>query len=198
MKLKNSNLIISRLCAIASILLVIAVITINNSFSINYNRDSIKKWDVYFVEPYIVGTSSNRVIVNNDILNIDVNLASPGEEFQVFTSLNNDGDFDAYLALLDKTDLSKIFVSPSNEYKISDFVDYDIIYQDADTNNVILENQSLKKGDILNKQTRQRVIVTIKYKDIESLSEDKIKFLNDRGTTELKLNLSIKAVYQQN
>lgn len=198
MKYKNINKYIWACCITAFTLLLIAVITVNNTFSVDVANETSKKWDVYFSEPMKLKGEGN-VIVSNDKLDVGVNLSS-GEEYRILTSINNDGDFDAKLNNFKVTNLPKIKVGSSaktgNIYYMSDYIVVKSCYTSNNEVNKIREEAPMSNNDLLKFGTKNEVYVSVKMRD--DLTEDQKYVLSEYYPSgKLNLNITINAVYQQ-
>lgn len=202
---KNNNKLISSLFAVSAVLLAVAFVTITNTFAYPSSKVNTALWDVYFTEPSINGGDS-RVIVSNDKIDFNVSLKESGDEFSFITSINNDGTFDAKLSSLKLTDLSSQVVGTSKDtgktYYICDYISFAVKYSENNDINAVNVDSNLTVGDKLKKNTKNNIIVTVKYKDLDRLTSDQIKVLNENVIREdnylvFNLDLNISAVYQQ-
>lgn len=198
MKYKNTNKWISRFCAVSAVLLLAAVFTISDTFSFPSTKSVVKYWDVYFAEP-MVENDNGRVIVNNDRLLVGVKLNKENPSYSFFTSINNDGDFDAKLNDFIVTDLSKIKVGTStstgNTYTMADYVTITTTYMDDNNVNNIRKGEKVKNGDILIRTTKNNLSVVISLN--KNIDSDKEFVLREYLNSNIELNITIDAIYQQ-
>lgn len=108
-------------------------------------------WNIYFdnVSPK-VGNITNRsevTIKDKTSLNINVILENPGDIFSFDVDIVNAGPIDAVLSKITKTELT----SEQQEY-----LEYTITHQNQ---------ESLVKNSILEKNSRETINITIKYKN---------------------------------
>lgn len=180
-------------------LFFVAMFTITKSFAYKtINEDS--SWDVYYTEAMLTDGSVGNVDVSTDTINFNCELLTYGDEFSFITSINNDGSYDAYISELNKTDLSEVVIGKSkttgNTYTLKDYVSYKVTYYVNNSDNKVLVDKAVSEDDLLNSKTNNKILVSVKYRTKESLTEDKIKVLEDYGKS-LDLDLSLNTVYQQ-
>lgn len=202
MSTKTSNRIFSYLFAFSSVLLAVAFFTISNSFSLPNTLSVYNDWDVHFSEPVVKGTECKAFAVN-DKIDINVSLKNSNEEYQVFTDLSNEGNINARITDISMTDLSSIEVGTSKTtgqtYYYSDYVSFTANYLNDNQTNNIIDNTPIKVGDIINRKTKNEILITVKYKDFESLTEDQLEVLksninmvDNNYVINLNLNVSLK------
>lgn len=180
MNSKRSNIIFSSLFAFSSILLALAFFTISNSFSLPNAQAVYNDWNVHFSDPIIQGVEG-KALVKNDRIDIGVSLKNSGEAMQIFTDLSNDGDVNARVTGFNMTDLSSMKVGTSETtgktYYYSDYVSFTVKYIHNNKINNIIVDTPIKIGDVINRKTKNDVLITIKYKDFERLTDDQIEVL---------------------
>lgn len=180
-------------------LFFVAMFTITKSFAYKtINNDS--SWDVYFTEAMLTEGSAGKVDVSTDNIDISCELDKFGEEFSFITSINNDGTYAAYISDINMTDLNDYVVGKSdktgNTYTLKDYVSFKATYYTKNETNNIKVDKSISVNDLLNSKTNNKILVTVKYRDEKSLTQDKIEVLEKYGKS-LDLDLSINTVYQQ-
>ena len=180
-------------------LFFVAMFTITKSFAYKtINEDS--SWDVYYTEAMLTDGSVGNVDVSTDTINFNCELLAYGDEFSFITSINNDGSYDAYISELSKTDLSEVVIGKSkttgNTYTLKDYVSYKVTYYVNNLDNQVLVDKAVSEDDLLNSKTNNKILVSVKYRTKESLTEDKIKVLEEYGKS-FDLDLSLNTVYQQ-
>lgn len=205
MKFSNINKWIGRFCAVAAILVAVGVFTISNTFGVLSGKSVARKWDVYFTEPFIEG-ESGRVIISNDRIDMGIALKESGDTYSFETSINNGGQFDAKLDLFEVTNLEKIKFGTSTTtgktYYLSDYVKFDVYYEEDNLLNGIRSGAPMKRGDRLVSGSNNKVRVTATYISYDNLTDDQIRVLKDNATKEngylvINANISISAVYQE-
>jgi len=196
MKQKNEKRIIAYMLCISILLLTLGLYTAFASVSLaNPTRGPIK-YDVYFSE---VGTNNkieNNVIVTNNRIDMDLVFKNYGDEFIATTSLNNDGNVDAKISKLLKTNLEDIKVGKSyktgNTYTLFDYLSFRIYYANNNEDNNILAVNNVLENDLVKSNTNNNIIIKVALKNEEQLTEDqKYVFKNSYG---LNVNLFIEAI----
>lgn len=198
------------LFALSITLMSLAFVTVTSTFAIPENT-KVSSWNIMFSNPKLTSIDNNSNInVNNDNIDFHILLKEFGDSFSFTTEIINSGSYNAYLSNINKTNLSEIIVGESddtgNTYYVSDYISYTVKYLNNNKNNNILIGSSLKRGDKLMKNTKNSIIVTIRYKELDELTKDQIEVLNnslvktnidgvDYLSFELDLNLNI--IYQQ-
>lgn len=201
MKSKISNRVFSYLFAFSSLLLAVAFFTISNSFSLPNAKAMYNDWNVYFSKPITQG-AEGKVIVSNDKIDINVSLKKSGETYQIFTDLINDGNVNARVTGVDMTDLSNMKVGTSETsgqtYYYSDYVSFTAKYLGNNQINNIIVDTPIKIGDVINRDTKNGVLITVKYKDFDRLTDDQIevlknniKMIDNYYVINLNLNVSL-------
>lgn len=199
---KKSNRVFSYLFAFSSVLLAVAFFTISNSFSLPGEIHEYRDWNVHFSEPVTQGADGSA-IVSNDKIDIKVSLKNSGETFQVFTDLCNDGDINASVTSIKMSDLASMKVGTSDitgkTYYYSDYVSFNVSYLGNNKNNNIIVDTPIKVGDVINRKTKNGVLITVKYKDYERLTEDQmevlknnVKMIDNAYIINLNLNVELK------
>lgn len=180
MNSKRSNKVFSSLFAFSSILLAVAFFTISNSFSLPSAKTAYNDWDVHFSEPITQG-AEGKTIVANDKIDIRVSLKNSGEAYQVFTNISNDGDVNARITDISMTNLANMKVGTSDvtgrTYYYSDYVSFTANYLSNNQVNNIIVDTPIKVGDVINRKTNNEVLITVKYKDFDRLTDDQIEVL---------------------
>ncbi len=199
MNSKRSNRVFSYLFAFSSLLLAVAFFTISNSFSLPGEMSAFRDWNVHFSEPITQG-AEGQAIVNNDQIDIKVTLKNSGDVFQVFTDLNNEGDINAQVSNVKMSDLASMKVGTSDvtgkTYYYSDYVSFNVSYLGNNKINNIIVDTPIKVGDVINRKTKNGVLITIKYKDYERLTDDQMEVLRNNikeidGSYVINLNLNV-------
>lgn len=189
MKFLKSNRMISYLFALSSILLAIAYITISKTFAYPDDLAYLKKWDVKLDN--VVETNALNVRLLEERINMDIALEDRSDIKTTVFSIANAGEYDAVLSGIDMTDLKNITYG---DKFLSDYVQVYIRYADDTKENSVLKDNDVATGDILSSQTKNKVLISVKYKD--DLTDDEIKELNNYlKTNELKFSLSISFNY---
>lgn len=198
------------LLSMSFVLMFMALLTITSTFAKPVEKENLKDWNVQLSEPVIKKGNSTKVKVNHDRLDFEIGLKEFGERFEFITNIKNDGDFDAYLSNIKMTNLKDIVIGKSNKtgttYYLSDYVSYKVNYLENNRDNNIRVNAPLKRGDKLKSKTMNKILVTVKYKDKESLSEDELYVLknnvlqetiNNKEYLPLNINLYLNTVFQE-
>ena len=196
---KREKKTIAYLLCISIILLVIGLYTAFASISFASPSRGPVKYDVYFSE---VGTNKdvdNRVIVNNNRIDLGINFTFYGQELIANTSLNNDSDVDTTLAELYMTNLEDIKVGKSDitgiEYSLSDYISYRVYYEfDSEINNIKAPN-SVTVGDMLKKNTTNNVVIKVAFKEEHQLTKDQIHVFEKQLNREIDVDLFLEAIY---
>lgn len=202
MNSKTSNKIFSSLFAFSSILLAVAFFTISNSFSLPSAKAAYSDWNVHFSEPVTQG-AEGKAIATNDKIDINVSLKNSGEMYQVFTDLNNEGDINAKITGISMTELANMKVGTSEKtgktYYYNDYVSFTVKYLNNNQTNNIIVDTPIKVGDVINRKTKNGILITVKYKDFDRLTEDQlevlksnIKMIDNCYVINLNLNVSLK------
>ena len=200
MKYLKSDKMISYLFAVSSVLLAVACFTITSSFAFRDNTAPVKKWNVYFEDVQNASTNG-EVSINNDRLNLNVSLSEHDDLFKFVVSLTNKGSFDARLLNINITDLGSIYVGTSTKtgkiYYLSDYVEIITKYYKDNTLNNVFEGHDLSFGDSLNKNSKNKLLISIKYKDYDLIDEDAMDVLYDilKNQDSLKFSLSVDVNY---
>lgn len=206
MKYLNQTKAIGTLFAIASVLMAVACFTITNSFSIPDTLFSAKIWSVS-LKDVSINNGASKVSVVNDKIDINVNLEKLGEIVTINSSIVNDGNFDALLNRIDITDINNIKIGTSEEtgktYYLSDYIELSTKYAKDNKTNHITVGSNVLVSDHLSKFTKNEVVTSIRFKNINELSEDAVVVLNqnvknETGSYQLKFNLSICFNYIEN
>lgn len=202
MNSKVSNRVFSSLFAFSSILLAVAFFTISNSFSLPGAKTVYNDWDVHFTEPITQG-AEGKTVVTNDKIDINVSLKNRGDTYQIFTDLENAGDINARITGINMTDLSNMKVGTSDitgkTYYYSDYVSFTVSYLNNNQINNIIVDTPIKIGDTINRKTKNGILITVKYKDFNRLTEDQIevlksniKMIDNFYVINLNLNVQLK------
>ncbi|MCH5167213.1 MAG: hypothetical protein J1F35_04895 [Erysipelotrichales bacterium] len=198
MKYLKGNKLISHLFAISSILLAVACFTITSSFAFPDNVSALKKWSVYF-EEVIEKDLNGDVFVKNNYLTVNASLNQTNNIYKFITNIKNDGAYDAKLSDINITDISNVSIGTSElsgiTYYLSDYVDIYIKYKEDNKSNKVIEGNDLSLGDILDKNTSNSLIFSVKLKDESNLTEDQISVLNAKPNGNLNFSLSIGVNY---
>ena len=183
MKYFKQNRAIGSLFALSSIFLAVACFTITNTFAYPEKYAAVlKKWDVKVSN---ASASRDDVIVN----------------------VSNSGSFNALLNNIDVTSLNNAKVGTSVEtgitYYLSDYVDVFLKYAKDNKNNLVYEGNSVNVGDLLGKHTKNEFVVSLKYRDESSLSEDALVVLRQNvgvsnGGRPLRFSMSVGFNYIEN
>lgn len=180
-------------------LFFVAMFTITKSFGYNSINEK-SNWDVYYSEAMLTDGSVGNVDVSTDTINLNCELDKFGEEFSFITSINNDGTYDAYLSDIKMTDLSEIEVGKSsdtgNTYTLKDYVSFKVTYYANNLANKVIVDNVLREDDLLKVNTNNKIFVSVKFRDEKSLTEDKLKVLEEYGKS-FDLDLSINTIFQQ-
>ena len=181
--MKNIKLISITSC-LAIFLLTVALLTINQTFSLNYNE---KNWDIHFK------TDSKDVIVNGERIDYYADVEY-GKNYSLVLDVVNNGDYDADIYRVMKTDFSDMKIGNSS-YSYDDFFSYSITYENDNTQNNIKKLDKLSTLDVLKAKTSNKIRIDIRY-DNEKIDEKKKEFLNQNNNT-IKLNLFLQLSYKQ-
>ena len=185
---------------VTSILLVgFAFLAITSTFAYP-TVNEVLRWDVKYSDVVIGNNKDGKVNVGTDTIDFSAKLDKFGETFSFVTSIKNDGNFDAILSEVKKTDLSKIEIGQSKKtgkiYYVSDYVSYLVTYSGNNNENGVIKDKQLKSGDLLYSGTENKVIVTLKYRNKNQLSEDALEVLKEYGYV-FNLDLSLNTLYQE-
>lgn len=193
--------VITGLFCVTLLLIGMAFFTITTTFA--YNNSTVNEaltWNVYYGNAVIGNNKDGKVTVSRDNLDFSIKLDEFGEEFSFTTSAINDGDIDAVLKRVEKTNLDKLFVGTSKTtgetYYVSDYVSFNVDYVANNEKNGIRKDTKVKVGDKLYNGTNNKIIVTVKYRDKNKLSDDQLSVLKNYGYT-FNLDLSVSTLYQQ-
>lgn len=193
--------VITGLFCVTLLLIGMAFFTITTTFA--YNNSTINEaltWNVYYSDAVIGNNKDGKVTVSRDNLDFSVKLDKYGEEFSFTTSVINDGDIDAVLKRIEKTNLDKLFVGTSKTtgetYYVSDYISFNVEYVSNNDKNGIRKDTKVKVGDKLYNSTNNKIIVTVKYRDKNKLSDDQLSVLKNYGYI-FNLDLSVSTLYQQ-
>lgn len=193
MKYLKGNRIISHLFALSSVLLAVACLTITSSFAFPDKINALKEWNVYFNET-VEENGTGIVTVKDDRINMNVSLDQKNNIFSVTTDITNDGEFDAVLKSIDITDINNVIIEDSSIsskiYYLSDFVDINIKYSSDNKFNNVFEGNDLKVGDSLNKNTKNRLLISVKLKDTNELTADQIKIIGQKISFSLSIGVN--------
>lgn len=206
MKYIKQNKIFGTLFAISSVLMATACFTITNTYSYPDSAPQVKKWSVA-LKDVKTNMENNKVNIVNDKMDLSVTLNKAGEVMTVNSSITNDGNFDAILNNVEMTDLSNIKIGTSEEtnktYYLSDYVVISLRYAKDNKTNLIDAGSNVLAGDKLAKFTKNEIVASIKYKELNGLSEDALVVLKQNmtdfdGNVPLKFSLSIGFNYIEN
>lgn len=206
MKYFKQNRIFGTLFALSSVLMAVACFTITNTFSYPSEPSKAKKWDVS-ISDVKTNTEENKVSVVNDKMDIRVTLNDFGELMLVNSNIVNNGSFNALLNKVEITDLSNTKIGISEEtgknYYLSDYVEISLKYAKDNKTNKIETGSNVISGDLLGKYTKNEVVLSIKYKSLNELSEDALVVLkqnsqNVDGKYPLEFNMSVLFNYIEN
>lgn len=206
MKYFKQNKIFGTLFALSSVLMAVACFTITNTFSYPSEPVKAKKWDVS-ISDVKTNTEENKVSVVNDKMDIRVTLNDFGELMLVNSNIVNNGSFNALLNKVEITDLSNTKIGISEEtgknYYLSDYVEISLKYAKDNKTNKIETGSNVISGDLLGKYTKNEVVLSIKYKSLNELSEDALVVLkqnsqNVDGKYPLEFNMSVLFNYIEN
>lgn len=206
MKYFKQNRIFGTLFALSSVLMAVACFTITNTFSYPSEPSKAKKWDVS-ISDVKTNTEENKVSVVNDKMDIRVTLNDFGELMLVNSNIVNNGSFNALLNKVEITDLSNTKIGISEEtgknYYLSDYTEISLKYAKDNKTNKIETGSNVISGDLLGKYTKNEVVLSIKYKSLNELSEDALVVLkqnsqNVDGKYPLEFNMSVLFNYIEN
>ncbi len=185
MNSKRSNIAFSVMFVSAIVLIISAFITIGSSYSLPNSKTSALNWDVTFSDVNSE-LGNGQTIIFKDHIDMNVSLKD-GESYIVKTSLDNNGDIDAYVAGVYLTDLSSIEVGTidNKTYYASDYVSYTIKY--------LSDNEPLEVGNIIGKKTKSDVVIEVKRKELKELTEEEINVIGD-SVIDLDLSVSLRLV----
>lgn len=198
------------LLSMSFVLMFMALLTITSTFAKPIEKEVLKDWNVQLSEPVIKKGNNTNIKVNHDRLDFEIVLKEFGERFEFITNINNDGDFDAYLSNIKMTNLKDTVIGKSNKtgttYHLSDYVSFKVNYLENNKENNVRVNAPLKRGDKLKSKTMNKILVTVKYKDKDSLSEDELyvlknnvlpEMINNKEYLPLNINLYLNTVFQE-
>ncbi len=181
---KQRRIKVLSLCAaiIAVIGLTIAFATLSTTLSVNgMSYLDAAKWGIKFEnlsEPSIVGeasvTGAAKIEESKaaEINNINVSLSTPGDSVTYTVDLVNEGDINAKIENIEKTNLTE---------EQQKYITFTVKYKENDT--------ELKIGDILSKGEVKPLVIKIEYrKDLES---------SDLPKSAQEINLSYKLDFVQ-
>lgn len=206
MKYLKNNRIFGTLFALSSVLMAVACFTITNTFSYPEQVSQAKRWSVS-IKDVKTNNEGNKVNVVNDKMDLSITLGNFGEYMAVNSSVVNDGNFNALLSKVELTDISNIKVGTSEEtgrtYYLSDYVDISLKYAKDNKTNGIESGANVASGDLLNKYTKNEVVVSVKYKEQSDLTEDEVVVLKqniqgEAGKYPLQFSLSVGYNYIEN
>ena len=174
MKYFKQNRAIGSLFALSSIFLAVACFTITNTFAYPEKYAAVlKKWDVK-VSNASASRDDVKVNVFNEKIDFNVILEKSGDIFYVNGEVSNSGSFNALLNNIDVTSLNNAKVGTS-----------------------------VNVGDLLGKHTKNEFVVSLKYRDESSLSEDALVVLRQNvgvsnGGRPLRFSMSVGFNYIEN
>ncbi len=179
---KQRRIKVLSLCAaiIAVIGLTVAFATLSTTLSVNGTSYlDAAKWGIKFQnlsEPSIVGEASDaktaKIEKDVSIKDIKVTLSKPGDSVTYTVDLVNEGDINAKIENIEKTNLTE---------EQQKYITFTVKYKENDT--------ELKIGDILSKGEVKPLVIKIEYrKDLES---------SDLPKSAQEINLSYKLDFVQ-
>lgn len=195
----NEKKTIAYLLCISTFLLTLALYTAFASVTFANPNHGLITYDVYFSEVSTNKDVDNKVIVNNNRIDLGITFKKYGDKLVAHTTLNNDGNVDTKLNSLLTTNLQDIVVGKSdktgNTYTLYDYLSFQIYYEyDSDINSVQV-GQDVKVGDYLRRNTSNNIAIKVQIKNDYSLSKDQKYVFEKVYGNELDVNLFIEATY---
>ena len=173
--MKNIKIISITSC-VSIFLLTLALLTINNTFSLVNGE---KKWDIHFesdnTNTYIDET---RIDFYKDL--------TVGEDYNLDLDIVNDGDYNASLVKILSSEL-KDYKLDDSDYTYDDFITYSISYVEDNNVNSIKSSNNIATFDNLKKNTKNKIRINVRY-DINKLDSQRIEYLKNHNN---KLNISL-------
>lgn len=163
---------------IAIFLVSMAFLTITVSFAIDYSSES-QKFDIVFnnINSNTIDIESISLRKNNIMFNIDLSKENNVNSF-IF-DIENKGTIDAYINNIRMSKLDDdLFEYNGINYKLSDFIVYNVYYAANNQDNKVLVNGDLKEKDELRKQTTNQVVVKVRLKESRELNQEKREALD--------------------
>ena len=173
-KSKNKNITI---LSILIIFMAIGFAYLSTNLSIN-GQTLFKKveWNIYLDNIVEINDSTNsgtaEVNTDKDTINFSATLNTPGDVYEFTFDVINDGTIDAVL--------ESIVIDDTN---LPTFMEVSAIYSDGEE---IIPTEGSTKGDILSRQSSEKIKVIAKYK--EDISIDDLPSVP--GTTNMSITLN--------
>ncbi len=190
---------IAFLLCISIFLLTLGLYTAFASITFANPKQGLVTYDVYFSEVSTNKDVENKVIVNNNRIDLGVTFKMYGEEVIAHTTLNNDGNVDTKLVDFLTTNLQDIVVGRSeytgNTYTLYDYISYQVYYEYDSEINDIKTPQDVQVGDMLRKNTSNNIVIKVQLKNDYSLSKDQKYVFEKVYGHELNVNIFLEATY---
>jgi hypothetical protein len=167
---------ISLTTCVSIFLLTLALLTINQTFSLN-NGDN--KWDIHFE------SSSNNVYIDETRIDFYDSL-TVGENYTLYVDVVNNGNYNSEISKVLTSDLKEYKLDDS-DYTYDDFITYSISYDEDNDTNSIKSLNKVSTYDLLKANTKNKIRIDVRY-DINKLDNEKLEYLKNHDN---KLNISL-------
>lgn len=176
-----------------------AFLTIRSTFAYPEEINSAV-WSVYNGKTEVKNKNLGKVNISINNYDVSVRLKKYGEEFSFINEVVNDGGYNAVLSKLEITDLSKFRVGTSSKtnktYTLEDYVLVRVDYAVNNEKNDVKKDRKVAVGDKLKMGTTNKVIVSVKLRDKNKLTEDQIEVFEKYGEM-VNLDINVSTLYQQ-
>lgn len=194
-RMKNNIRALSVMLGIATILLSVAFATITNSFALpNKVQDKIFDIRITDIDSTGINLDDIRITNTNILFNTHLSFINPSNSF--IMEITNNGNIDAKVNKITSIyyDDNYLFEYNNNKYYLRDFTVYTINYASNNNKNNVVIDSKVSEDDNLLINTNNKIMVTIRLKNENELSEEEKEALNyylDRFSIEKSISISI-------
>lgn len=193
--MKNNMRTLSVMLGIATILLSVAFATITNSFALpNKVQDKIFDIRITDIDSTGINLDDIRITNTNILFNTHLSFINPSNSF--IMEVTNNGNIDAKVNKITSIyyDDNYLFEYNNNKYYLGDFTIFTINYASNNNKNNIVIDSKVSEDDNLLVNTNNKIMVTIRLKNENELSDEENEALNyylDRFLIEKSISISI-------
>lgn len=194
-RMKNNMRTLSVMLGIATILLSVAFATITNSFALpNKVQDKIFDIRITDIDSTGINLDDIRITNTNILFNTHLSFINPSNSF--IMEVTNNGNIDAKVNKITSIyyDDNYLFEYNNNKYYLGDFTIFTINYASNNNKNNIVIDSKVSEDDNLLVNTNNKIMVTIRLKNENELSDEENEALNyylDRFLIEKSISISI-------
>ncbi len=182
--------VLSMISCVAIILLTVAIITLNSTFSLPEN-DNFK---------VVLNTDEERVFIDGTRIDFFHTLKID-EKYSFTIDVTNKGNIDTEIFKAIKSNLSDYVIGTSektnNTYRLSDYITFNVYYESDNEENGIHKNDRLNTYDYLKKGTTNKIKVDLEMKR-EDVTQDEVRVLRDTFKKEsIDFSLYLQLVFTE-